>query len=62
MKIEVEFAPVEVAVLKTSLDIHADILLSRWGVSSFPDFIKLLALHGSDNLNDLIGEDTGSKE
>lgn len=53
MKIEVEFCASEAALLKGIFEQHRDDLRERWGVDSLADTVRLLAMHGADNLGEL---------
>ena len=55
MKIEVEFGNGEAALLGAILGDHADELRERWEVETMDDLVKLLAMHGADNLDTLVG-------
>lgn len=53
MKIEVEFCASEAALLKEIHEQNRDDLRERWGVDSLADMVRLLAMHGADNLGEL---------
>jgi hypothetical protein len=55
MKIEVEFCKSETAVLEAAFDQHRYELRERWEVDSMAGMVKLLAMHGLDNLEGLTG-------
>lgn len=55
MKIEVEFSKSETAVLEAAFEQHRDELREHWAVDTMADMVKLLAMHGLDNLEGLAG-------
>jgi hypothetical protein len=55
MKIEVEFCKSETAVLEAAFDQHREELRERWEVDSMADMVKLLVMHGLDNMEGLAG-------
>ena len=55
MKIEVEFSKSETAVLEAAFEQHREDLHDHWEVDTMADMVKLLAMHGLDNLEGLAG-------
>lgn len=55
MKIEVEFSKSETAVLEAAFEQHREELHDHWEVDTMADIVKLLAMHGLDNLEGLAG-------
>ena len=55
MKIEVEFSKSETAVLEAAFEQQREELHDHWEVDTMADMVKLLAMHGLDNLEGLAG-------
>lgn len=57
MNIEVNFSSSESALLASIMESRADALRERWNVETIADLVRLLAMHGADEIESIPGID-----